>query len=170
MQSRRCTATHTPHTARTHAHASHPHTREPCTRTRAHPPRTSTLTSTTAASALASSTQAAAGGGTTLPDPYKPKEEGGKLDFELRLFNALRDECERDGLGVRTSERSSCNDLLLAARDALWLMAGREVDFKCSRVRLAACCPPPPPPPRDSPFSRVTSRPLSRVRRCRCAF
>jgi hypothetical protein len=27
---------------------------------------------------------------TELPDPYQPKEEGGQLDFELRLFNALR--------------------------------------------------------------------------------
>jgi hypothetical protein len=78
------------------------------------------------------STQAAC---TELPDPYQPKEEGGQLDFELRLFNALRNECEQEGLGVRTCDKSVCNELLLRVRDALWMTAGREVEFKCSHVR-----------------------------------
>lgn len=73
---------------------------------------------------------------TELPDLYQPKQQGGKLDFELSLFNALRAQCERDGLGVRSCDKSACNELLLRVRDALWLMAGREVHFKCSQVCL----------------------------------
>ena len=58
----------------------------------------------------------AAGERLSLPKPYTPKE-GGKLGFELALFNALRDECEREGLGVPASDELACKNLLLAVRD-----------------------------------------------------
>jgi hypothetical protein len=86
--------------------------------------------------------------GTELPDPYQPKTEGGNLDFEYRLFNALRDDCQRDGLAVRACDKPACNQLLLRVRDALWLMAGREAAFKCSHV----CAPAPLPASRLSPL------------------
>lgn len=46
---------------------------------------------------------AAARGDSTLclPLPYKPSEEGGSLNFELSLFNAILSQCERQALGHR---------------------------------------------------------------------
>ena len=35
-----------------------------------------------------------------LPEPYKPKEEGGTLNFELVLFNAVLAQCAQEQLGV----------------------------------------------------------------------
>ena len=48
---------------------------------------------------------------------------GRKLNFELALFNALREQCERTGLGVKACDVASFQTLLIAVRDALWLMA-----------------------------------------------
>ena len=105
------------------AHTHRPLTHTPSTRTRPAHSHTQRHPLTHAAP-----TQAA---GTELPDRYEPKEEGGNLDFELRLFNALRDECEGEGLGVRMCDKLECANLLMRVRNALWMMAGRETDFKC---------------------------------------
>jgi hypothetical protein len=106
---------------------------------------------------------------TELPKPYEPKVEGGKLDFELALYNALRDECAREELGVRASDLTACSELLMRVRDALWQMAGREVDFKCSSQvrasRLASSCASHPfVPPRASSCSDPS------LARCPLAF
>eukprot|EP00966_Prymnesium_polylepis_P138380 3197500-Prymnesium_polylepis.1 len=77
-----------------------------------------------------------------LPKPYVPKEEGGQLNFELALFNALREQCERTSLGVKACDVASCQKLLIAVRDALWLMAGRERSFP-GQVSLHSACPSP---------------------------
>jgi hypothetical protein len=80
-------------------------------------------------------------GALMLPKPYVPKEEGGKLNFELALFNALREQCERTGLGVKACDVASCQTLLIAVRDALWLMAQRERSFP-GQVSLHSACAP----------------------------
>ena len=51
---------------------------------------------------------ARAGGGAgalCLPDAYKPTEEGGALNYELSLYNAIRAQMERDDLGVTVDDR-----------------------------------------------------------------
>ena len=68
-----------------------------------------------------------------LPEAYTPKD-GGTLAFELRLFNAVREQCEMEQLGVQAADVGSCEELLLRVRDALGLMSGREGDFKWAKV------------------------------------
>jgi|Transcript_20577 hypothetical protein len=75
-----------------------------------------------------------------LPEPYKPKEEGGTLNFELVLFNAVLAQCVQEQLGVEACDLDKCSGLILHVRDAVWLMSGREGNFKFSRVSLALFC------------------------------
>jgi len=39
-----------------------------------------------------------------LPEPYKPKEEGSTLSFELALFNAVLTHCKQEVLGVHACD------------------------------------------------------------------
>ena len=64
-----------------------------------------------------------AAGGAELPKPYAPNVEGGKLAFERALFNAVRQQCDRQGLRVAVSDVTKCTTLLLAVRNAVWLHA-----------------------------------------------
>ena len=75
---------------------------------------------------------AAARGGATLclPEPYKASEEGVSLNFELALFNAIILQFMGQDIGVRPDERSNCEGDLVAVRNAVWLFAGREREFK----------------------------------------
>jgi hypothetical protein len=74
------------------------------------------------------------GGTLVLPEPYKPKEEGGHLNFELALFNAVLAQCQQEDLAVEACDLEACSGLILHVRDALWLMSGREDRFKFSKV------------------------------------
>ena len=80
---------------------------------------------------------AAAGTGELcLPRVYESSEGNGSLSFELSLFNAVVLQCTRQGLGVNASDRDGCSKVAMGVRDALWLMAGREGEFKSGRVPL----------------------------------
>ena len=71
-----------------------------------------------------------------LPELYTCGEERGSLSYELSLFNAVILQCDRQGLGIRRDEREGCGKVATRVRNALWLMAGREGEFKWSRVPL----------------------------------
>ena len=47
-----------------------------------------------------------------LPVQYAQKEEGGTLNFELALYNAILEQCADEQLGVIATDRDSCQDLL----------------------------------------------------------
>jgi hypothetical protein len=68
-----------------------------------------------------------------LPELYTCGE-GGSLNYELSLFNAIVVQCDRRDLGVRRDEREGCGMVATGVRNALWLMAGREGEFKWGRV------------------------------------
>ena len=52
----------------------------------------------------------------------------------MQLFNAVREQCEKEKLGVVAGDVGSCEELLTRVRDAVWLMTGREGDFKWGQV------------------------------------
>ena len=65
---------------------------------------------------------AAQGAQLSLPKPYVPKQEGGTLNFELALYNALLAQCDTQLLGVAASAIERCETLLKSVRDAVWLV------------------------------------------------
>jgi len=65
---------------------------------------------------------AAQGAQLSLPKPYVPKQEGGTLNFELALYNALLAQCDKQLLGVAASAIERCETLLKSVRDAVWLV------------------------------------------------
>jgi len=67
-------------------------------------------------------------------------KDGGKLAFELRLFNAVREQCEMEQLGVRAADVGSCEQLLIRVRDALWLMSGRRQWMLAARAAARRRC------------------------------
>eukprot|EP00966_Prymnesium_polylepis_P332894 7388369-Prymnesium_polylepis.1 len=69
-----------------------------------------------------------------LPEQYKCGEGCGSLSYELSLFNAIVLQCNRRDLGVRRDEREGCGKVATGVRNALWLTAGREGEFKWGRV------------------------------------
>ena len=68
-----------------------------------------------------------------LPEKYSATANEPQLTFERLLFNHVVEHCESVGLGVKAGNVEACSNLILALRDALQLMVGRENDFKwCS--------------------------------------
>ena len=53
----------------------------------------------------------------------------------------MREQCEKQGLGVAASDVSWCEELLLAVRNGIWLTSGREIEFKCREVYVAHADP-----------------------------
>lgn len=69
-----------------------------------------------------------------LPEKYSATANEQQLTFERLLFNQVIEHCESVGLGVKAGNVGACNNLILALRDALQLMVGRETDFKWRQV------------------------------------
>ena len=69
-----------------------------------------------------------------LPEKYSVTENEQDLTIERKLFNAIIDLCQELKLGVKAGNVDACNKVVLALRDALHLMIGRESDFKWSSV------------------------------------
>ena len=68
-----------------------------------------------------------------LPNKYTASPPN-VLTFERILYNAIIDKCASDELSVPPEEKSTCNTLILALRDAVQMMEGRTETFNYARV------------------------------------
>ena len=73
------------------------------------------------------------GGSGVLPD-LETCGDGETLSFDKALFNWLVRSCTEDRLGVRGDEKLACKVLLVAVRNALQAIDGREGQFQYSLV------------------------------------